>query len=297
MSNHRLELNKGKPQGWICRFCNGYNDICTPYCRYCQAYLGVAYEGLLARVKIQRLGGYYQMNTAGKKEEELFKEFFDSEERVIANMDWQALESHIEDLELIVYEGRVRLQKATGERRARKEKLSKEDREKLISNPDYKSDRDSLKPAPREKISRADKLYADMTKLFGGNSDLAKSMILDNLKPEPEAAKIPEVFKKEFKATPLEDKAEIVGIRGDKDSQRLALMEDLGNTLAGRLKLDAGSDAYDSARQVAHMARALNPELKIEEIPFEQIVIEKTKMDIEPEGLKAAEDWLNIFGK
>lgn len=104
---------------------------------------------------------------ATERNEELHAKYFNHEQTVIANMDMGQLDEHCQELELIIFEARVRHQTAAQKKREMIALLSKEQREALITRPDFNSSERSKLPARDKRRTAADKAI-DMLKAIGG---------------------------------------------------------------------------------------------------------------------------------
>lgn len=113
---------------------------------------------------------------------ELHARFFNSETtEVVPDMDLETLSNHIQELEMIAFEAKSRLQAATQNKRERVAKLRLAEREKLISNPDISgSDALTAVSKRKERLSKADKLKQTLGSLGISTEDLKS--IMGNIK-------------------------------------------------------------------------------------------------------------------
>lgn len=186
----KLEINKyGSIIGWLCNLCNGYNDILEFHCNYCRNnrdkdLLQAEISALYSRNNWSYFGTWdLDLMPTNKidRSEEGFKKLFNSEIVLVQGMSLEALEEHIKELEDIAYESRVRLQAASNNKKNRVFKLSEEEREKLISQPDFDaSERSKLELPKRERRTKADKLLENLAGL--GLDDEAVKALMGKVK-------------------------------------------------------------------------------------------------------------------
>ena len=183
-------------QYWICSLCNSGNI--DSFCHYCKAWKSKAYKlsefSINHEISMRLLstGGVFKMPI--DRDEALFMKFFNHEDVMVKDMSIEQLSAHIDELENIIYEAKVRHQKSTGVRKNRVERLSQEERDKLITNPDFNSsERSKLEIPKRDKRSRADKLLDDLTKL--GIDPLTRNALIGNV-----------IVNEETKAEPIRPK-------------------------------------------------------------------------------------------
>lgn len=174
MSNRqtvKLEYNENKLlSGYSCNICNSYNDILTSRCWNCQSYRPNSLEILAARVSIQRTGEFIAM--AESKTIELHTKFFMEERILIKDMDSVQIRERRAKFELIALEARSRITAEDAEERERNSKLTKEQRDWLISNPGIDPNvSDRLIKEKKQRQSKADKLLESMKKLGIANAD------------------------------------------------------------------------------------------------------------------------------
>lgn len=122
------------------------------------------------------------MNFNEDQLKELHARFFNNEAtEIVPNMELEQLSAHIQELEMIAFEAKTRLQAATQNKRERVAKLRLAEREKLISNPDISgSDAITAVGKRKERLSKADKLKQTLGAL-GISTDDMKS-IMGNIK-------------------------------------------------------------------------------------------------------------------
>ena len=163
--------NRGLLLGWICKFCNGYNDLLREYCIYCQVYTSFRDSelDLVAYATQERRLGLNTMSEKPNTErgEALFSELFNHEQSQVANMTFEQLNEHINELENIAFEARTRLRSASKNQKERILNLSQEERDKLISKnyPFDSSERSNLNLPKREKTTKADKMQNELLAL------------------------------------------------------------------------------------------------------------------------------------
>lgn len=165
----KLEVNKyGQIVGYICSICNEYNDILRVHCFHCQAYRDYPVNHYQLEVKaiLQRdiLIEYEIRSTMdNEKRVELFSKFYAQAEKLIKDMSYEQMIAWEEELECIVIEAKASMQRSSLARRERQQKMTKEERDRLISNPEMSVSDGLLAPKLRkDRQSKADKLVADM---------------------------------------------------------------------------------------------------------------------------------------
>jgi hypothetical protein len=98
--------------------------------------------------------------------EQLFARFFTEETKLVSEMSIEEIGRRIEDLELIAFEARAKVQAADKIKKERVAKLSESEREKLISSPELAvSDAISAIDKRKKRLSAADKLLDNLLKL------------------------------------------------------------------------------------------------------------------------------------
>lgn len=170
----KLELDKYSfVVGWLCDSCRLYNDILTSHCKACHSHKDDAYFKLEIQESIRRgiliwyENGDTRCNRMTNDERvELHSKFFAQAGKLVIEMTYDQLVSWEEELEKIVIEAKASLQRSSQERRERQAKMSKAERDKLITNPDMSVTEGLIAPKlRRDRMSAADKVKADMEKM------------------------------------------------------------------------------------------------------------------------------------
>lgn len=172
-----LHYFSGFCEGYSCSKCSDYNDILTIRCRHCNSYRDEEYNHIeLELATIVRRGLDLILYNVERKEyimkdeerADLFSKFYAQagEEIVINNLSYTQLVEWEETLEKIVIEAKAKIRRSTDERNKQKLQMSKEERDRLITNPDMSITDGLTAPKLRQdRMSKADKVAADMAKL------------------------------------------------------------------------------------------------------------------------------------
>lgn len=165
----KLELDQGIVIGYLCSKCNGYNDILRGYCIHCNSYRDndrnyfpfevstILSRGILIEYPIRS-------KMTNDDRVELHAKFYAQagEEIRINNMTYDQLVAWEEELEQLVIEAKAKMQRSSQERRERQQKMTKEERDRLISNPDMTVTEGLTAPKLRkDRQTKADKMAAD----------------------------------------------------------------------------------------------------------------------------------------
>jgi len=111
-----------------------------------------------------------------------FEKFFNHEAIAIADMDYATLVSHIQDLEKIAFEAKARLSAGHGKKRKFEYDMSKDERDRLISQPSLSVSESLQTVAKRaDRMTKADKFMESMKKL--GLDEEALKAIADHVTP------------------------------------------------------------------------------------------------------------------
>jgi hypothetical protein len=166
----KLEISQGYIEGYICDSCNGYNDILQRHCIYCNSYRDreVNQDGF-ERSAILRRGIllYYDVGESttmdNDKRVELHSKFYTKANELISNMSYEQQVAWEEELEMIVIEAKASIQASSQKRREKQASMTKEERDRLITNPDMSVSEGLLAPKVRkDRQSKADQLVAGM---------------------------------------------------------------------------------------------------------------------------------------
>lgn len=147
--------------GWRCSKCNIYNDLLRAECSYhCGEFRDSIYSLIAAWTEIKRTGVLHNLRKTSEEIKELHMAFFN--QTLAKSVEFntiQELDVWIDELEEIALTAKAAVQGAHQGKRDRMAKLSKEDREKLVSNPDITgTDAFSAVKKRAERMSQADKL-------------------------------------------------------------------------------------------------------------------------------------------
>jgi len=125
--------SSGRIIGWICDSCKLYNDLLRFTCHYtpCQTHRPKELDNLARVVVFLRQGCHVHMRLSEEEFKELHKRFFNEEITFLTvnEMSIQQLEAHIEELELIAVEAKVKIQAAQETKRTRTAKLREQQRD------------------------------------------------------------------------------------------------------------------------------------------------------------------------
>lgn len=183
----RLAVIKGYVEGYYCDKCNGYNDILTVHCRYCNSHrdkdenlYGFEIDCIRRRGLITDYVGYLNMNE--EKMVELHSKFFNQESQRIENMSYPELVTREEEFEEIVIGGRASIQAIREKKRKLTAQMTQAERDKLITRPDLTTGDALLIPKLRkDRQTKADKLADDMAKMGMSPEDI--NAMMGNIMP------------------------------------------------------------------------------------------------------------------
>ena len=170
MSEPILQYSNGYVEGYYCSQCNGYNDILNLHCVHCNDYrdreynhLEFEFNTILRRGIIISYEKGFHSNMDNNKRVELHSQFYAQAGKLIESMTYDQLLAWEEELETIVIEAKASMQRSSAERREKQQRMSKEERDRLISNPELSVSDGLLAPKLRkDRMSKADKITADM---------------------------------------------------------------------------------------------------------------------------------------
>ncbi len=185
----KLEIDsKGVVNGLRCSYCNSYNDILTAHCWNCNTYNHDNHiKEYAAKVTIKRLGLTMTAKRSKEEQEQLYINLYNRGTALaVEKASFAELDAYIDELEDIASEARITLRAAHDVRREKAAKLSKDDRDKLLTKEDTGSDK-ILKPRAKPKTT-ADKLALDMAGLGLTPEQIAAAM--SHVKPK--AREIPD---------------------------------------------------------------------------------------------------------
>lgn len=163
----KLEVVQGKIEGYFCDNCVAYNDILTRYCRLCNSYRDREdnlYQFEIDCILRRGILLYYDVrsNMDNEKRVELHSKFYLQAENLIKDMSYEQQLAWEEELEMIVIEAKAGIQRSSQKRREKQASMSKEERDRLITNPDMSVGEGLLAPKLRkDRQSKADKMSAD----------------------------------------------------------------------------------------------------------------------------------------
>jgi hypothetical protein len=173
------------PTGWNCSIYNIYNDILTSHCKYCK-YCKRPDELSLAAINIalNRQGIYTEARMDGIKPmaddgKDLFIKIFAQEKTLVKDMDSVTLRNRKLEIRQIITEAKVRSAAIDDEERERAAKLSQEQRSWLVTDkstdPNVTDAIDAVNKR-KQRQSKADKLAASLSNLFGDDSTVSELM-------------------------------------------------------------------------------------------------------------------------
>lgn len=175
--------------GYLCSNCNSYNDILTRYCKSCNSYredfsLLEEIAAILRRdILVEFDLGGHRMNN--EERSNLHAKFFAQgyASACVPDMSITDIIAWEEELETIVIQGKATLHGAGQARREKEGKLSKEDRDKLITRHDLTATEALLAPKTRQdRMSKADKLKKALAGIMS-DEDVEATMKQANLQP------------------------------------------------------------------------------------------------------------------
>lgn len=259
---NKLVLNENKlTSGFICNQCNGYNDILNSHCIYCNAYSEID-DLFRFNIELSRnISTDCEVNFSMTNDDrvELHSKFYNpenwnpSERGLIESGTYAQLVAWEEELESIVVEAKAKLQRSNAERRDRQQKMSKEDRDKLISRPDMTVSEGLIAPALRkDRMSKADKMRQDMISNMNIPADMVDSLMA-SFSPDARESKSKDTIAKQgFSFVKEEPKS---------NNTQESLLEDLLSMV------DLSSDRIDNLQEKLNTAMLLIPKTVSKEIP------------------------------
>ena len=186
----KLEVNKyGQVVGYLCDHCKTYNDILSRLCKSCysprdtvKSLYSLEITAILERDIILWFNSEAS-RMDNEKRIELHSKFFAETDNVIKDMSYDQLCKWEEELEVIVIQAKAQMQKSSMKRRDMQAKMTKEERDRLITNPEMSGTDGLLAPKIRkDRQSQADKLAADMAAL-GMTPDVINSLMAQGIAP------------------------------------------------------------------------------------------------------------------
>lgn len=286
----KLAFEHGITIGWICD-CGRYIDILSSYCWDCKRLRPIEYQKSAFRIFWKRQGNCF-WDFDFKFEEVLFRmpisdddiekhsRFFNHELGVVAEMTLEQIVTHIEELEAICFEAKARIGAAKQNQKERIAKLSKADRDKLVTNSGLDiSESDSLIRKRVERQSRADKTIDSLAGLGLGADDIKD--LMSNVKVKENVIKAASKPVGNGKGAtfnaPVAPKIDPIA---KPISTRESLLADITSNLANDVKENTRpeNDVIEAVKTAAHLGRKVNPELAVE--PVEE------KKDDLPDWLK-----------
>jgi hypothetical protein len=213
---------------WNCEQCDRYNDILSNICWNCSnskpSFVTIDYQG---RIELQR--GIYLSHgilasihlKAGDiklTDRELhFKKFFDASYAKaidINKMSIDEITAWINELEVIAFEAKASIQGAGQAREERTSKLSKSERDKLVTNPDLGvSDAINSVKKRADRKSKADKVL-DTLKAMGVDSSFINSTAMPAIKVDESKQSYANQMLKDGMKFNKEHKDEIITFNG-----------------------------------------------------------------------------------
>lgn len=298
----KVVYEKSWPVGFNCS-CGYYFDILDSSCWNCFNPRPKQFQELALRVYWRRQGSRYieyadnpPYASSGEriidlpideKDIELHSKFYNNEMGLAAEMPLEALAVHIEELEKICFEGKVRLQASRQNQKERVAKLSKAERDKLVSKGEFRIDEsDSLIRKRTEKLTGADKMLANFKGL--GLSDEAIKDLMKNVKIDEKGKKTASGYSETPK--PPAPKANTVVFNGKAANTQASLRDDAAanglKALADGIK--AGDDkliesAASSFSTAAHIAKKVDASLKDEQASKVEEIKKEIQEETKPE--------------
>jgi len=167
---------------WNCELCNSYNDILTAHCWNCKNYRPINLVKIAERTKLNRSGiliitELENKNMAEKDRIELHTKFFNHEKILYSAMSFEERRNHREELAMILLEGRARMNAVDDIDREENALKGPKGREWLTSNQENNgSDALNQPKIRKERMTKADKLAADMANLGLSKDDINKML-------------------------------------------------------------------------------------------------------------------------
>ena len=169
--------------GYLCDSCKGYNDILTIHCSLCKTYSDIS-QTFRWKVAVEReisiQWGGEDSSMTNDERIELHSKFYKEagEQIALKAMDYRQCVEWEEQLEHIIIEAKAKAQRSQQHRRELKDRMSKEERDRLITLPDLSIKEGILVPAQRKsRQSDADKMVAEMTRMGMSPDDINKLMV------------------------------------------------------------------------------------------------------------------------
>lgn len=126
------------------------------------------------------------------KRVELHSKFYTEAGKIIEEMSYEQQIAWEEELEVIVIEAKAKMQRSSQERRTKQAKMTKEERDRLITNPDMSVAEGLIAPKLRkDRQSKADKMASDFAGM-GIPADMI-NQLMNNIMPGKTAvSEVPE---------------------------------------------------------------------------------------------------------
>lgn len=179
----KLSIDHGRVEGWICN-CdphNAYNDILRRYCVYCKAHRDEVESYIQFEIACAFRRGVFYAYEGGsptltnEDRKEKYSEFYGRSYNEALNvelMPMEALIASIEELEDIILTAKASKDGKDTAKRERIAKLSKEEREKLISNPNV-GEGIMVPKVRKDRMTAKEKLAADLAAIMGDEDTLS----------------------------------------------------------------------------------------------------------------------------
>lgn len=157
-----IQLNEqGKLIGYNCDNCNGYNDITSNPCIYCNLY-NASIEQSSGIIRLTRSGEFHYMTNEDRIE--LHAKFFAEERLAIRDLTDEQMNERREEFRKIAFEAKARLTAHDSEERERNATKSKEQKAWLVSSDTDPNITEALLAVKqrKERQSKADRMKSQL---------------------------------------------------------------------------------------------------------------------------------------
>lgn len=169
----------GSINGWECKYCKLYNDLLTPHCKSCYVYRPDWVTNQIVALKTIERGIFLQFEIGINmtEQEKLFQDFYNHEKLLVKDMDIHKLREHREELSKIAFEAKARLVAADDETRERTAKTKGKEWLTSVQGDQVSSDAINVIETRKKRMSKMDKLRADLQKIEGMTEETINEMI------------------------------------------------------------------------------------------------------------------------
>lgn len=203
---------------------------------------------------------YDSVEQTMNEKEELFKKFFNQAYQLSTTVDKMSIEELIKwenELEIIALEARAKQQGSAKGRKERESNLTKEEREKLITQPALGiSDALSSVKKRKEKMSKMDKLIETLREAKVPEEEIAKITGRVKVSERPTSEQLPTEFNQ------LVDRRPPEVIKPNSVNTQESLLAEVSTSLLEKLLVKDDDGIREKANLAGHLAFKVKPELR-----------------------------------